>query len=52
MQTRRYEREPVEDVKEYTHVYPLFGPEHVLEGIDCWCHPDVDDAVVIHNVMN
>jgi len=36
------------------HVYPLFGREHVLEGMSCWCEPEVDEevdeyAVVIHN---
>ena len=34
------------------HVYPTFGPEHVLEGKDCWCHPQMDEDfdVLVHNV--
>jgi hypothetical protein len=36
------------------HVLPDFGPEHTL-GIDCFCHPVVDDEtypmpVISHNV--
>lgn len=35
------------------HVYPLWGREHVLEGMSCWCHPQVDEhGVVIHNAEN
>ncbi len=35
------------------HVYPLFGREHVILGLNCWCHPERDEAeprLVIHNV--
>ena len=43
------------DVQECVHVYPLFGREHVLEGDDCWCHPEHDpefENLIIHNVEN
>lgn len=44
-----------EEEDEYIHVYPLFGKEHVLNGIECWCHPEQDaeyPCIVIHNVEN
>lgn len=31
------------------HVYPLFGKPHEV-SVDCWCCPDVDDGVALHNV--
>lgn len=38
------------------HVYPSFGPEHMLETRRCWCHPEYEMAgvgvIVIHNVMH
>jgi hypothetical protein len=37
------------------HVFPVFGKTHVLDGIGCWCHPELDveqPKVVIHNVEN
>jgi hypothetical protein len=39
---------------EYLHVYPLFGREHVIKGLECWCHPVLDDEVpnvVVHNLV-
>lgn len=38
-----------------THVYPLDDlREHVLEGMDCWCQPEYDDAfqLVIHSAAD
>ncbi len=39
---------------ELVHVYPLFGKAHDTDhGLECWCHPSLDDdcpAVVVHNV--
>ena len=35
------------------HVYPLNDlREHVLEGTTCWCHPKIEDDVVVHNAMD
>jgi hypothetical protein len=37
-----------------SHVYPLFGREHVISDTEeCWCEPEVDDdgetVVIIHH---
>jgi hypothetical protein len=35
------------------HVFPLFGREHVLDGLGCWCHPEPlpeQPSVIVHNV--
>lgn len=42
------------------HVQPNFGRAHHLVGLNCWCHPEMDDPeadldwpiVVIHNAEN
>lgn len=40
------------------HVYPTNGPEHVIEGTDCWREPEVipatpeSAAVIIHNEVH
>lgn len=37
------------------HVFPTFGQEHQLEGLNCWCHPEQDlefEQLVIHQVAN
>jgi hypothetical protein len=34
---------------ELVHVYPLFGRAHEC-SLECWCQPDEDAGVVIHNV--
>lgn len=40
------------EVYEFANVVPPFGPDHVLAP-DCWCHPEVDDDLVVsHNVMH
>lgn len=44
-----------ESAVDYTHVYPLFGRAHVLDGLCCWCRPEIDPEcaqVVIHNADN
>lgn len=46
MESRPQEQITVDDG--LVHVYPLFGREHVLEGLGCWCHPILDNGVVIH----
>lgn len=33
------------------HVYPLFGRKHEV-SVECWCCPDVEDGVALHNVDN
>lgn len=33
------------------HVYPIFGPPHVMWD-RCWCHPERDGLVVIHNTVH
>jgi len=41
--------------EEFIHVYPLFGREHVLKGMRCWCQPEPDEhepLVIIHNVAH
>ena len=39
-----------------THLYPLFGRPHLVDGEACWCDPDHessgDDWLVIHNAEN
>lgn len=39
-----------------THVYPMFGRPHLVDGEACWCDPDHessgDDWLVIHNAEN
>lgn len=32
-------------------VFPMFGPDH-LTGPDCWCHPDVEPGLIIHQVAH
>ena len=35
------------------HVFPLNDLKpHNTESNDCWCNPEVDDFVVIHNSMD
>jgi len=38
------------------HVYPVFGPEHLCETGQCWCHPWYEltgaSVIVIPNVMH
>lgn len=39
----------------YIHVTPNNDlREHVVEGLDCWCHPREDDEVtmIVHNSMD
>jgi hypothetical protein len=36
-----------------THIYPIADLRpHVLEGVDCWCRPRLEDGLVIHNAMD
>ena len=40
---------------DFYHVYPLNDlREHVLEGVNCWCHPRIDDedGLVVHNAAD
>ncbi len=43
---------------ESTHIYPLFGPSHLLRGLECWCHPQLappDDGgspLIVHNAAH
>lgn len=32
-------------------VFPTVGRQHVLGSL-CWCHPEVDDGLVTHNMMH
>lgn len=35
------------------HVYPINDlREHFTEGCECWCHPQHDGEVIIHNSMD
>jgi hypothetical protein len=35
------------------HVYPTEDlRDHVLVGLECWCHPAMDEGVIIHNAMD
>jgi len=36
---------------EDVHVYPIFGPPHIMWD-RCWCHPERDGLVVIHNTVH
>ncbi len=38
----------------YWHVYPLNDlREHDTEnGLSCWCHPQEDKGVIIHNSLD
>jgi hypothetical protein len=38
--------------REVIHIYPLFGREHDTSGVECWCHPETDGTVTVHNVEN
>lgn len=34
------------------HVYPLFGREHVTDGLGCWCQPEPlpdEPRVIVHH---
>lgn len=46
----------VDKVPDYIHVYPLNDlKDHVIEGPDCWCHPEPDHIypnVIVHNSMD
>ena len=35
-----------------THVIPVNDLRDHVESADCWCHPEVDDLIVIHNSMD
>ena len=36
-----------------THVYPINDlMDHKTDGTSCWCNPDIDDGVVVHNAMD
>lgn len=41
-------------VNKYTHVYPINDlREHETEnGLFCWCHPQQDEGVIIHNNLD
>ena len=39
-----------EDV-EAVIVIPAFGPDHNA-GMDCWCHPNIDEGVIVHDVCH
>lgn len=37
--------------RELVHVVPMWGPEHIVDGMECWCHPVPDELepyVIIH----
>jgi hypothetical protein len=34
--------------KHEVHVFPLFGRKHILCA-SCWCHPDRDGELFVHN---
>jgi hypothetical protein len=34
------------------HVIPTNDLREHSMGVDCWCNPEVDDLVVIHNSMD
>lgn len=35
------------------HIYPLDDlREHVTDGGDCWCHPEIDDELIIHRSLD
>lgn len=38
------------------HVYPTYGRDHVTEGVECWCNPEVKDVeggrIVVHRDIN
>lgn len=38
----------------YTHVYPLndFRQHDTDSGPTCWCKPEVDGEIVIHNALD
>ncbi len=39
---------------EIVHIYPLFGKEHILDGLMCWCNPEMDEecpGLILHNVI-
>lgn len=39
----------------YNHCYPLNDyREHVTEGKECWCNPEIDEEyqVIIHSSMD
>ncbi len=43
------------DSDDEVHVFPIFGPDHILDGLRCWCHPERDRecvVVIVHQVMN
>lgn len=43
------------DDTEFIHVYPLFGREHILVGLTCWCCPEPDPltpTVIVHHEDN
>ena len=50
--------EPKASEDNRVHVYPLFGPGHVIDGgIACWCEPKIEHVegggmVVVHRVWN
>lgn len=33
------------------HAVPVFGKPHGLHH-DCWCHPELDDGIIVHNVAH
>jgi hypothetical protein len=32
-------------------VIPTFGPDH-RGGMDCWCCPENEEGVIVHNAQN
>lgn len=38
---------------EQAQVYPVCDlREHIATGVECWCHPQIIDGIVIHNAMD
>tara|TARA_R110002096_G_scaffold308373_2_gene502990 strand:+ start:424 stop:585 length:162 start_codon:yes stop_codon:yes gene_type:complete len=35
-----------------THVLPINDLREHKEASDCWCHPEVDEGVVVHNSID
>ena len=34
------------------HVIPINDLKEHKESIDCWCNPNIEDEIVVHNSMD
>jgi len=43
----------VQVIKPYVHVVPTDDLRaHEVEGVICWCDPEVDEGMVVHNSLD